>query len=72
MSCVGICLEGRYVLMEDDSAFPIVDMMDGVDGSSTQDCDAVAGIVIQLPTGFYTVLDLRGIDPDLLIKGTQS
>lgn len=53
-SAVGLSLKGRYILLENDTTLPVVDMLDCV-GESTQDPQAAVGIIYQRPEGTFSV-----------------
>lgn len=55
---VGLSLKGRFLLMEDDTTWPIEQLLDA-DGQETHDVDRCVGIVFQNPNGTYSVHEVR-------------
>lgn len=71
MIAVGISLTGKYILLEDDSTLPIVEMLDSK-GERTDDPGSCAGIVYELPNGMFSVERMQVfIDNDLVIGAQQ-
>lgn len=61
LTAVGISLEGKYILLDDDRTLQIVQMLD-LDGNDTNNCLRCAGVVYRLPDGFYGVTDIMRFD----------
>ena len=58
---VGLSLKGRFILLEDDTTWPIEQLLDG-EGNETQDVDRCVGIVFQNPNGTFSVHEVREFD----------
>lgn len=54
LSATGLSLKGRYVLLDDDTTLPVVEMLDD-SGETTHDVTAAVGIIFQLPNGKFSV-----------------
>lgn len=63
---VGISLKGRYILMDDDSTVPIVQMLDGK-AQETEDPAQCVGVVFQRPNGLYSVVEMKDFDDEHMI-----
>lgn len=68
---VGICLERRYILLEDGRALKIVLMMDA-EGDETENEEDCVGVVFERPDGKFSPQDIRAFDEDMIIKPLNS
>ena len=65
---VGINLEGRYILLEDDTTLPIVGMMDHAGDDTNNPAECVVAI-FELRNGMFSGVFIHEFDPEQIIRG---
>jgi len=67
VQAVGVSLEGRYFLLDDNTTLPIVGMLD-INGDDTEDPDKCIVAIFQMKNGMFSGHDIREFDESMRIK----